>query len=92
MREWPVSPRRLLTDHAYNLELGARLLKDALRSFGGDTVRAIAAYNVGTPAIPRTGRIPETVGAEHPRRYVQRVLAEWKSRGGPDLTGNPAIH
>lgn len=91
MREWPVTPQRLTTDHAYNVELGARLYKDGLRSLRGDVVRAIAAYNVGSPAIPRTGPIPERLGAERPREYARKVLTEWKRRGGPDLLADEAL-
>lgn len=91
MREWPCTPERLLTDHAYNIELGARLFRDGLRSMRGDLVRAIAAYNVGAPSVPRSGKIPERVGAERPREYARKVLTEWRRRGGPDLLSHEAL-
>lgn len=35
-----------------NLDLGAKILRELLDRFGGDEVKALAAYNAGTPDSP----------------------------------------
>lgn len=59
-------------DPAENLSSGARLLKQLLERFGGDTALALGAYNAGPGRVEQSGgvpQIPETV------RYVQQILS-----------------
>lgn len=58
-------------DPAQSIEGGARYLRAQLDRFGGDPVKALAAYNAGPGAVERFGGVPpyaETQG------YVRRVL------------------
>jgi len=51
---------------------GARLLKQLLARFGGDTALALGAYNAGANRVEASGgvpRIPETI------HYVQQILS-----------------
>jgi soluble lytic murein transglycosylase-like protein len=60
------------SDPAQSIEGGARYLRQQLDHFGGDTTKALAAYNAGPGAVERFGGVPpyaETQG------YVQHVLA-----------------
>ena len=59
-------------DPAESLSSGARLLKQLLERFGGDTALALGAYNAGPGRVEESGgvpRIPETI------RYVQQILS-----------------
>jgi soluble lytic murein transglycosylase-like protein len=52
---------------------GARLLKQLLTRFGGDTAMALGAYNAGPERVEESGgvpQIPETI------RYVQQILSK----------------
>jgi soluble lytic murein transglycosylase-like protein len=63
-----VNPR----DPAANLEGGARYLRMMIDRFGGDVVKALAAYNAGPERVERAGGIPairETQG------YVAAIMA-----------------
>jgi soluble lytic murein transglycosylase-like protein len=60
-------------DPAESLSSGARLLKQLLERFGGDTALALGAYNAGPGRVEESGgvpRIPETI------RYVQQILSK----------------
>lgn len=60
-------------DPAESLSSGARLLKQLLARFGGDTALALGAYNAGPGRVEESGgvpQIPETI------RYVQQILSE----------------
>jgi soluble lytic murein transglycosylase-like protein len=60
-------------DPAENLSSGARLLKQLLARFGGDTALALGAYNAGPGRVDESGgipQIPETM------RYVQQILSK----------------
>jgi soluble lytic murein transglycosylase-like protein len=60
-------------DPAESLLLGARLLKQLLARFGGDTALALGAYNAGPERVEESGgvpQIPETI------RYVQQILSK----------------
>jgi len=60
-------------DPAESLSSGARLLKQLLERFGGDTALALGAYNAGPERVEESGgvpQIPETI------RYVQQILSE----------------
>lgn len=59
-------------DPAESLLSGARLLKQLLARFGGDTSLALGAYNAGPERVEESGgvpQIPETLN------YVQRILS-----------------
>lgn len=59
-------------DPAQSIEGGARYLSQMMARFGGDTTKALAAYNAGPGAVERYGGVPpyaETQG------YVAKVLA-----------------
>ena len=55
-----------------NIEGGSRHLARLIRSFGGNLVNAIAAYNAGEEAVRRYGGIPPYLET---KTYVRRVLA-----------------
>jgi soluble lytic murein transglycosylase-like protein len=60
-------------DPAESLSSGARLLKQLLARFGGDTALALGAYNAGPDRVEASGgvpQIPETI------RYVQQILGK----------------
>ena len=60
-------------DPAESLLSGARLLKQLLERFGGDTALALGAYNAGPGRVEESGgvpQIPETI------RYVQQILSK----------------
>jgi soluble lytic murein transglycosylase-like protein len=59
-------------DPGESLLSGARLLKQLLERFGGDTALALGAYNAGPERVEESGgvpQIPETI------RYVQQILS-----------------
>ncbi len=84
----PFDNSRLLTDPAYNAQIGTTHLGDLLDDFGGSYVLTIAAYNAGggrvsewidTYGDPRTPGIDpidwvEQIPFSETRNYVQRVL------------------
>jgi soluble lytic murein transglycosylase-like protein len=60
-------------DPAESLSSGARLLKQLLEHFGGDTALALGAYNAGSGRVEESGglpQIPETIN------YVQQILSK----------------
>lgn len=85
---YPYSRERLLSDPAYNLELGTNFFATLLERFGGSPVLALAAYNAGPGAVDRWLKDfgdPRDMSADpldwielipygETRNYVQRVL------------------
>ena len=71
-------------DPAKNADAGVRYLKWLLGRYGGDTRRAVAAYNLGPYAVPKQGvlRLPDET-----RIYTERVLARV---GAGAKVGEPA--
>ena len=63
-------------DPAQALDGGAKFLSGLLKQFGGDTSRAIAAYNAGPGAVKKFGGVPPFAETQ---RYVPRVLANYDS-------------
>jgi soluble lytic murein transglycosylase-like protein len=63
-----VDPR----DPVANLEGGARYLRLMLDRFGGDVVKALAAYNAGPERVERAGGVP---AIRETREYVAAIMA-----------------
>ena len=63
-----VDPR----DPVANLEGGARYLRLMLDRFGGDVVKALAAYNAGPERVERAGGVP---AIRETRAYVAAIMA-----------------
>ena len=63
-----VDPR----DPVANLEGGARYLRLMLDRFGGDVVKALAAYNAGPERVARAGGVP---AIRETRQYVAAIMA-----------------
>jgi soluble lytic murein transglycosylase-like protein len=63
-----------------NLDGGVRHLEALLRLYGGDLVRALAAYNAGQGAVARHGGVPPY---RETRDYVRKVLERYRSRKAP---------
>jgi soluble lytic murein transglycosylase-like protein len=59
-------------DPAQSIEGGARYLGQMLRDFGGDTEKALAAYNAGPGAVQRYGGVPPYAETQ---QYVTKVLS-----------------
>jgi soluble lytic murein transglycosylase-like protein len=75
MQLMPTTARELSADAfdmASNVDGGAAYLARMLRMFGGDTSRALAAYNAGPGAVARFGGVPPYAET---RAYVQNILA-----------------
>ncbi len=74
--------RRDLVNPPVNVELGAAYLSRLVRTFNGDYMRAVAAYNAGEPAVEkwwgRSGGDPamflENISYRETRGYVRRVF------------------
>ena len=61
------------TDPEQNLHGAAKYLRMLTKSFGGDTRRALAAYNMGPAAVRRT---PEDKWPGETKAYVKKVMAK----------------
>jgi soluble lytic murein transglycosylase-like protein len=71
------------TDPQQAIEGGARYLRQQLDAFGGDTAKALAAYNAGPAAVTRYGGVPPYAETQ---QYVTRVLGyanEYRSSTTP---------
>jgi soluble lytic murein transglycosylase-like protein len=58
-------------DPAQSIEGGAHYLGEMLRDFGGDTEKALAAYNAGPGAVQRYDGVPPYAETQ---QYVSKVL------------------
>ena len=67
-------------DPAQNLDGGARHLGQLLDLYGGDLVRALAAYNAGQGAVQRHGGVPPY---RETRSYVKKVLDRYREKKKP---------
>jgi len=76
-------PQMLLDPH-FNIRLGTRHLKDLLKSYDGDMISAVAAYNAGSNAVNRWKRnlagmdkdeFIESIPYQETRDYVKKVYA-----------------
>jgi soluble lytic murein transglycosylase-like protein len=66
-------------DPVQAIEGGARYLKQQLDRFGGDTARALAAYNAGPGAVQRFGGVPPYAETQNYVRVVQANAAAYRS-------------
>ena len=66
-------------DPVQSINGGARYLKQQLDAFGGDTARALAAYNAGPGAVKRFGGIPPYAETQNYVRAVQANAATFRS-------------
>ncbi|HUI26414.1 MAG TPA: transglycosylase SLT domain-containing protein [Candidatus Kryptonia bacterium] len=82
----PVSVEEL-RDPPRNIALGTRYLKQLLSQFGGDEIKAIAAYNGGEAAVEKwqqrfAGRerdeFVESISFRETRDYVKRVIGGYR--------------
>jgi soluble lytic murein transglycosylase-like protein len=64
-------------DPVANLDGGARYLRQMLDQFGGDVVKALAAYNAGPARVQRVGGVP---AIRETQAYVAAILARLSSR------------
>jgi hypothetical protein len=67
-------------DPAQNLDGGARHLGQLLTLYGGDLVKALAAYNAGEGAVERHGGVPPY---RETRAYVKKVLERYREKKNP---------
>jgi soluble lytic murein transglycosylase-like protein len=78
MQLMPATARRFglgaeeIHDPAKNLDAGARYLAWLLERFGGDLLRALAAYNAGEGTVERYGGVPPF---RETRDYLRRIYA-----------------
>lgn len=85
-------------DPAQSIDGGARYLRQQLDAFGGDVMKALAAYNAGPGAVRRFGGVPPYAETQ---AYVQKVVGyagEYRSAAGlttaaalPPTTGSGSI-
>jgi soluble lytic murein transglycosylase-like protein len=66
-------------DPVQSINGGAKYLKQQLDAFGGDTARALAAYNAGPGAVQRFGGIPPYAETQNYVRTVQANAATFRS-------------
>jgi len=66
-------------DPAQNIDAGTRLLRELLVKYGGDVVKALAAYNAGTGDVDHFGGLPPY---EETRHYVNQVIGAYQQAGG----------
>jgi soluble lytic murein transglycosylase len=77
-----------LNDPDVNIDLGTRYLRTLLTRFGGDPLKAIAAYNGGERAVVKWQRqfaeladdeFVESITYRETRDYVKRVVANYRT-------------
>ncbi len=66
---------KTLHDPYKNVQLGVFYLAELLERFGGDTDKALAAYNRGPTYVAARIRRGQTV----PQRYIKKVMARYNS-------------
>jgi len=62
-------------DPNQSIDGGARVLRQALDQFGGNTQLALAAYNAGSGAVTRYGGIPPYPETQN---YVRNIMAHYQ--------------
>ena len=73
-------------DPVQSINGGAKYLKQQLDAFGGDTAKALAAYNAGPGAVQRFGGIPPYSETQNYVRIVQANAAAYRA----GTTTNPS--
>jgi soluble lytic murein transglycosylase len=77
-----------LNDPQVNIDLGTRYLRALLTRFGGDPLKAIAAYNGGENAVVKWQRqfadladdeFVESITYRETRDYVKRVVSNYRA-------------
>ena len=76
-------------DPAQSINGGAKYLKQQLDAFGGDTAKALAAYNAGPGAVQRFGGIPPYSETQNYVRIVQANAAAYRA-GTTTTTPSPS--
>jgi soluble lytic murein transglycosylase-like protein len=66
-------------DPVQSINGGAKYLKQQLDAFGGDTAKALAAYNAGPGAVQRFGGIPPYAETQNYVRIVQANAAAYRA-------------
>ena len=66
------------TDPVQSLDGGARYLREQLDTFGGDSAKALAAYNAGPGAVQKYGGVPPYAETQN---YVSTILADAAAGG-----------
>ncbi len=80
-------------DPVQSINGGAKYLKQQLDTFGGDVVKALAAYNAGPGAVQRFGGIPPYAETQNYVRIVQANAAAYRAgttTSAPSLSGTAA--
>jgi soluble lytic murein transglycosylase-like protein len=73
-------------DPAQAIEGGAKYLAEQLERFGGDTARALAAYNAGPGAVQRFGGVPPYAETQNYVRIVQSNAAGFRAGSSASAT------
>jgi soluble lytic murein transglycosylase-like protein len=76
-------------DPVQSINGGAKYLKQQLDAFGGDTAKALAAYNAGPGAVQRFGGIPPYSETQNYVRIVQANAAAYRA-GTTTTTPSPS--
>jgi hypothetical protein len=89
----PWDPERLRSDASYNEALGRAYMDKQLQTFGGDTAKALAAYNMGPGSakagtgvaglVDKYGDAWLSHAPQETQDYVQRIMARTGGAGRP---------
>lgn len=71
-------------DPEQNIDGGVRYLAQQLKRFGGDTAKALAAYNAGPGGVPKSGPLPN-------QGYVDKVMGRYQVNANPQVSARLAI-
>ena len=97
----PWSPQRFYQDASYNEALGKAYMQKQLNTFGGDTAKALAAYNMGPGSAEKGNGVAGLVAKygdqwlshapKETQNYVATIMAKSGAQpGGPQTTGSTA--
>jgi len=73
-------------DPVQSINGGAKYLKQQLDAFGGDVVKALAAYNAGPGAVTRFGGVPPYAETQNYVKAVQAHAATFRTTSAPALS------
>ena len=73
-------------DPVQSINGGAKYLKQQLDAFGGDVVKALAAYNAGPGAVKRFGGVPPYAETQNYVKAVQAHAATFRTTSAPALS------